>query len=79
MAAVVSRGIAGFEYRLQVPANRTGCVGGVTLALFKITQALITLALLVPFTVFSMGQPLKLDDLWTGVCLVGAGCFVFRR
>ena len=74
----MSWGIALFEYPLQVPANRIGYVGGITLAQLKITQEVITLAVFVPFAVFAMGQPLKLDYLWAGLCLVGAVYIIFR-
>ena len=77
-AALVSWGIALFEYLLQVPANRIGYAGGFTLAQLKITQEVITLAVFVPFAVFTMGQPLKLDYLWAGLCRVGAVYFIFR-
>ncbi len=78
MAALVSWGIALFEYLLQVPANRIGYSGGYTLAQLKIAQEVITLAVFVPFAVFYMGQPLKLDYLWAGLCLIGAVYFIFR-
>ncbi len=78
IAALLSWGIALFEYLLQVPANRIGYAGGYTLAQLKITQEVITLAVFVPFALFTMGQPLKLDYLWAGLCLVGAVYFIFR-
>ena len=78
VAALVSWGIALFEYLLQVPANRIGFAGGISLAQLKITQEVITLAVFVPFAVIYMGQPLKLDFLWAGLCLVGAVYFIFR-
>ena len=78
VAALVSWGIALFEYLLQVPANRIGFSGGFTLAQLKILQEVITLSVFVPFAVFYMGQPLKLDYLWAGLCLVGAVYFIFR-
>jgi uncharacterized protein len=78
IAALVSWGIALFEYLLQVPANRIGHAGGITLAQLKITQEVITLAVFVPFAVVYMNQPLKLDYLWAGLCLVGAVYFIFR-
>ena len=78
IAALVSWGIALFEYLLQVPANRIGYAGGFTLAQLKITQEVITLAVFVPFAVYWMGQPLKLDYLWAALCLVGAVYFIFR-
>ena len=77
-AALISWGIALFEYLLQVPANRIGYAGGFTLAQLKITQEVITLAVFVPFAFVYMDQPLKLDFLWAGLCLVGAVYFVFR-
>ncbi|MBQ0932806.1 DMT family protein [Ideonella sp. 4Y16] len=78
VAALVSWGIALFEYLLQVPANRIGYGGGYSLAQLKIAQEVITLAVFVPFAVFYMGQPLKLDYLWAGLCLLGAVYFIFR-
>ena len=78
VAALVSWGIALFEYLLQVPANRIGYAGGYTLAQLKIAQEVITLAVFVPFAVVYMQQPLKWDYLWAGLCLVGAVYFIFR-
>ncbi|HEY6133203.1 MAG TPA: DMT family protein [Rubrivivax sp.] len=78
IAALVSWGIALFEYLLQVPANRIGFSGGYSLAQLKIAQEVITLAVFVPFAVVYMGQPLKLDYLWAGLCLLGAVYFIFR-
>ncbi len=77
-AAIISWGIALFEYLLQVPANRIGYAGGFTLAQLKITQEVITLAVFVPFAMFYMNQPFKLDYVWAGLCLVGAVYFIFR-
>jgi len=78
VAALVSWGIALFEYLLMVPANRIGHAGGLSLAQLKITQEVITLAVFVPFALLFMEQPLKLDFLWAALCLVGAVYFVFR-
>lgn len=78
IAAFVSWGIALLEYLLQVPANRIGYAGGYTLAQLKIAQEAITLAVFVPFAVLFMNQPLKLDYLWAGLCLIGAVYFIFR-
>ena len=77
IAALLSWGLALFEYLLQVPANR---IGYTTLSLgqLKILQEVITLSVFVPFAVFYMRQPLKLDYLWAGCCLLGAVFFVFR-
>jgi uncharacterized protein (DUF486 family) len=77
LAAIVSWGIALFEYLLQVPANRIGFAGGITLAQLKITQEMITLAVFVPFSMLYMGQPFKLNYLWAGLCIVGAAYFIF--
>ena len=77
-AALVSWGIALFEYLLQVPANRIGFSGGVSLAQLKILQEVITLAVFVPFAMFYMGKPFKLDYLWAALCIMGAVYFVFR-
>ncbi len=78
VAALVSWAIALFEYLLQVPANRIGFAGGFTLAQLKITQEVVTLAVFVPFAVLYMDQPMKLDFLWAGLCLLGAVYFIFR-
>lgn len=78
IAALVSWGIALFEYLLQVPANRIGYGGGFTLAQLKITQEVITLAVFVPFAMVYMNEPFKLDFLWAGLCLIGAVYFIFR-
>ena len=77
IAALVSWGIALFEYLVQVPANR---IGYTTLSLgqLKVMQEVITLAVFVPFAILYMKQPLKLDFLWAGLCLVGAAYFMFR-
>jgi uncharacterized protein (DUF486 family) len=77
IAALVSWGIALFEYLLQVPANRIGYTA-FSLAQLKILQEVITLAVFVPFAVLYMRQPVRLDFLWAALCLVGAVYFVFR-
>ena len=76
-AALVSWGIALFEYLLQVPANRIG-YGVLSLPQLKIVQEVITLCVFVPFSVYYMKQPLRLDFLWAGLCLMAAVYFVFR-
>jgi uncharacterized protein (DUF486 family) len=78
IAALISWGIALFEYLLQVPANRIGYAGGFSLAQLKITQEVITLAVFVPFAMVYMQEPFKLDYVWAGVCMVGAVYFIFR-
>jgi uncharacterized protein (DUF486 family) len=77
IAAVVSWGIAFFEYLLQVPANRIGYTA-MTLSQLKILQEIITLSVFVPFAILYMRQPFKLDFLWAGLCLLGAVYFMFR-
>ena len=77
VAALVSWGIALFEYLLQVPANRIGYTA-MTLPQLKILQEAITLTVFVPFVVFYMDQPVKLDYLWAALCLMGAVYFIFR-
>ena len=77
VAALVSWGIALFVYLLQVPANRIG-FAQFNVGQLKIMQEVITLGVFVPFAVFYMGQPLKWDYLWAGLCLVGAVYFIFR-
>jgi len=77
VAIAASWGIAFFEYTLQVPANRIG-FGAMTLGQLKIMQEVITLGVFVPFAVLYMRQPLKLNFLWAGLCMVGAVYFMFR-
>ena len=77
IAAFVSWGIALFEYLLQVPANRIGYTA-LTLPQLKMLQEIITLAVFVPFAVYYMKQPVKLDYLWAAICMVGAVYFMFR-
>lgn len=77
IAVAVSWGVAFFEYMLQVPANRAG-YRTFNLGQLKILQEVIALSVFVPFAVFYMGTPLKLDYLWVGLCLGGATYFIFR-
>lgn len=77
IAALVSWGVALLEYLFQVPANRIGFTV-LSLAQLKILQEVITLTVFVPFAVLYMNQPLKLDFLWAGLCLMGAVYFMFR-
>jgi uncharacterized protein (DUF486 family) len=76
-AAIVSWGIALFEYLLQVPANRIGAQQ-LNVGQLKIMQEVISLGVFVPFAVFYLGQPFKLDYIWAALCLVGAAYFMFR-
>ena len=77
VAALLSWGIALFEYLLQVPANRIGHAQ-FSVGQLKIMQEVITLTVFVPFAVFYLNEPLKWDYLWAGLCLVGAVYFIFR-
>ena len=77
IAALVSWGIACFEYLIQVPANRIGHTQ-MSLSQLKIMQEAITLSVFAPFAVLYMNEPLKMDYLWAGVCLLGAVYFMFR-
>lgn len=79
IAALVSWGIALAEYLLQVPANRIGYTqAGFSVGQLKIMQEVITLSVFVPFSIWFLNEPLKLDYLWAALCLVGAVYFVFR-
>lgn len=77
IAALISWGIALFEYLLQVPANRIGYTQ-LSLPQLKILQEAITLAVFVPFSLFYMRVPLKLDYLWASLCIMAAVYFIFR-
>ncbi|MEK9802255.1 MAG: DMT family protein [Curvibacter sp.] len=78
-AALASWGIALFEYLLQVPANRIGFqTAGFSVGQLKIVQEVITLSVFVPFAVFYLKEPFKLDYLWAALCMVGAVYFIFR-
>jgi uncharacterized protein (DUF486 family) len=77
IAALVSWGIALFEYLLQVPANRIGYTV-MNVGQLKILQEVITLSIFVPFAVWYLKEPLKLDYLWAGLCILGAVYFIFR-
>jgi uncharacterized protein len=77
VAALVSWGIALFEYLLQVPANRIGFASGLSLAQLKILQEVITLAVFVPFAMLYMGEGLKWNYLWAALCLLAAVYFIF--
>lgn len=77
IAALASWSIALFEYLLQVPANRIGH-SELSLGQLKILQEIITLLVFVPFVVLYMREPLKLDYLWAGLCILGAVYFIFR-
>ena len=77
IAILVSWLIAGFEYILQVPANRIG-FNFYSLGQLKIIEEIITLILFVPFSIFYMGETFSIDFVWAGCCLIGAAYFIFR-
>lgn len=77
VAALVSWGIALFEYLLQVPANRIGYTV-LSVGQLKIMQEVITLTVFVPFALLYLKEPLKLDYLWAALCILGAVFFIFR-
>ncbi|MBE6392071.1 MAG: hypothetical protein E7042_07760 [Lentisphaerae bacterium] len=79
IAVLVSWGIAFFEYLIQVPANRIGHDGNLSLAQLKILQEVITLSIFVPFSVIYMKEPLRWNYLWAGLCMVGAVYFMFKK
>ena len=78
IAALISWGLALFEYILQVPANRIGYTV-LNIGQLKIIQEIVTLSVFVPFSLIYLKEPLKLDYLWAGLCLIGAVFFMFRR
>jgi uncharacterized protein (DUF486 family) len=78
VAALVSWGIAFFEYMVQVPANRIG-YRTLDVAQLKIIQEVVTLTVFIPFAILYMRERPRLDYLWAGVCLLGAVYFAFRR
>jgi uncharacterized protein (DUF486 family) len=77
VAALISWGVALFEYLLQVPANRIGHAA-YSVPQLKILQEVITLSVFVPFSLLYLREPVKLDYLWAGLCLCGAAYFMFR-
>ena len=77
VAALISLGIVLLEYMFQVPANRIGFTV-FSLGQLKVLQEIITLSIFVPFSLMYMNEPLKLDYLWAGLCLLGAAYFIFR-
>lgn len=77
IAALISWGIALFEYMFQVPANRIG-YSVLSVGQLKIIQEVITLTVFIPFSILYLKEPLKLDYLWAGLCLTGAVYFMFR-
>ena len=79
IAVLISWGIAFFEYLIQVPANRIGHQADMELAQLKIMQEVISLSVFVPFSILYMKEPLKLNFLWAGLCMVGAVYFIFKN
>ncbi len=77
IAVLASWGIAFFEYLVQVPANRIG-FGQMSLPQLKMLQEVVTLSVFVPFSIYYMRQPVRMDFLWAGLCMCGAVFFMFR-
>ena len=77
IAALLSWGIALFEYIIQVPTNRIGS-NELTVGQLKIMQEVITLSVFIPFSILYLKEPLKLNYLWAGLCMVGAVYFMFK-
>ena len=77
IAAFVSWGIAFFEYSVHIPANRIGSAE-LTLSQLQILQVGLSLLIFIPFTIFVMGNPIKMDYLFAAMCLLGAAYFIFR-
>ncbi len=77
-AAVLSWGIAFFEYLFHIPANRIGSQE-LTLTQLQIIQIGMSLLMFIPFSIFVMNKPIKLDYLWAAFCLVGAAFFIFKK
>jgi len=77
VAAIISWGIALFEYLLQVPANRIGH-RVMTVPQLKILQEAITLTVFVPFAILYLREKPRLDYLWAALCVMAAVWFVFR-
>lgn len=78
IAALVSWGVAMLEYLFQVPANRIGYTA-LSVGQLKIMQEVIALSVFVPFSIMYLKEPVKLDYLWAGLCMVGAVFFMFRE
>lgn len=78
IAILSSWGVALFEYSIMVPANRLGFTD-LSLGQLKILQEVVSLSVFIPFAVFYMKEPLKLDYLWAGLCILGAAYFMFQR
>jgi uncharacterized protein (DUF486 family) len=78
IAVLISWGIAFFEYLIQVPANRIGHEGNLSLAQLKIMQEVISLSVFVPFSILFMGEKLNWNFLFAGICMVGAVYFIFK-
>lgn len=78
IAALLSWGVALFEYLLQVPANRIG-YDVATAGQLKIIQEVISLSVFIPFSIFILKEQFRWDYVWAGVCLLGAVFFMFRK
>ncbi|HRF02820.1 MAG TPA: DMT family protein [Pirellulaceae bacterium] len=77
VAALVSWGIALFEYLIQVPANRAGHQI-FTMSQLRLIQEVIGLSVFVPIAVFYLREKPTWNYLWAGLCMVAAVWFIFR-
>lgn len=77
LAALLSWGIALFEYIIQVPTNRVGS-SSLTVGQLKIMQEVIALGVFVPFSILYLREPFKINYLYAGLCIVGAVYFIFK-
>lgn len=78
VAALISWGIALFEYLIQVPANRIGYEVA-SAGQLKIIQEVISLTVFIPFSMYILKEPFRTDYIWAGLCLLGAVFFMFRH
>ena len=74
---VLSWSIALLEYLFLIPANRIGHTT-YSVAQLKVLQEVVSLSMFIPFSVLYMEQPIKMDFVWAGLCMVGAVYFMFR-
>ena len=83
IAALLSWGIALFEYMLQVPANRIGSAefgGPFSIWELKVIQEVVSLSVFTVFAlVFMKSDTLRWNHLAGFLCLVLAVYFIFRK
>ena len=77
IAALISWGVALFEYLLQVPANRIGHTK-FQVGQLKILQEAIALAVFVPFSIWFLGEPFHWKYMLAcGFILAAVWCVFF--